>query len=94
MKTLELKEGFLNRHIVGLPKEICNIEIIYKDTFETEVVLCEWKPFNPNNYKPENMPAKGYLGTCIEISGKFIGIGHHAWEQNDSEFIYYKIIYK
>lgn len=91
MKTLEIKEGFLNRHIDGLPKENCNIEIFYKDTFKTEVVLCNWKPFNPSNYK-EKMPAKGYLGTCTTISGKYIGIGYHAWEQNDSEFIYYKLV--
>ena len=78
MKNLDKKEGFLNRHLDDLPKEITNI-IILNDNIE---LLCEWIPFIKNN---------GYLGTARIIDGNHIRIGFHAWEQNDSEFTYYKL---
>ena len=36
------------------------------------------------------MPCEGYLGTAKVIEGRYTGIGFHAWEQNDSEFIFHK----
>lgn len=78
MKSSEKKEGFLNRHLDGLPKETINI-IILNDNIE---LLCEWIPCIKNN---------GYLGTSTVIKGKYKGIGFHAWEQNELEFIYYKL---
>lgn len=76
-------KGFLNKHDNPLPDKQCIIEIIVND----ENYLCDWEP------KDENTIAdKGYIGTAKVISGKYKGIGFHAWEQNDYEFINYKII--
>ena len=57
-----------------------------------------WKPFNPNDYTAETMPSKGYLGTFegqveSQINPKsIVTIGYHAWEQNNFEFLMYKLI--
>lgn len=43
--------------------------------------------FDKSNYSKENMPSKGYLGTAKIDEGMYKGVGFHAWEQNNSEFI-------
>ncbi len=91
-KTIENREGYLNRHLVPLPTKVCTIKIIVKDYSGEHATLCEWKPFEAQIYNGSEFPADGYLGTAKELQGVFSGIGHHAWEQNDSEFIYYKIV--
>lgn len=93
-KNLEKREGFLNRHVVGLPKQKAVIKIVTKDIDGEHIDLCEWSPFDPNNYKGATLPGKDFLGTAKVIEGKFpgIGIGFHAWECNNSEFIYYSLI--
>lgn len=48
-----------------------------------------WTPFNPKNYTEVNMPSEGYLGTFRDNVTKH---GFHAWEQNQSEFIYYEVL--
>jgi hypothetical protein len=35
---------------------------------------------------------EGYLGTAKVIKGRYVGIGFHAWEQNNSEFIWYAVV--
>lgn len=95
MKNLEEREGFKNRHINGLPDKVCTIKIIKQEVDsdrragEHEYV-CQWKPYNPDNYNEHIMPSKGYLGTAKVIEGISTGIGFHAWNQNDHEFIYWK----
>ena len=81
------KEGFVNRHTHGLPDKITTLRIVDGEN----VYLCEWKPFDKNHYSKENMPAEGYLGTAEVIEGGFKGIGFHAWEQNNSEFVWYTV---
>lgn len=102
MKNLEPKEGYKNRHIDGLPLTKTNIHILIKHVEGDSTELSEWKPFDPSEYTGEiitridsmtsyiNMPAKGYQGTAKLLEGKFKGIGYHAWEQNNSEFVYWK----
>lgn len=94
MKTKDTsnRKGFKNRHIEGLPKENCIIKIIYNDFQGDCEMLCEWKPFNKSDYTKEDMPSNGYLGTARKIVKPFKGIGFHAWEQNNSEFVYYSIM--
>jgi len=94
MKNLEKRErdGFLNRHTDGLPKEKAIIKITIEDCEGEQELLCEWKSFCPKDYKEEDMPAKGYQGTARVVESKHKGIGFHAWTQNNSEFIYYKIV--
>lgn len=89
-KNKEVKEGWLNRHIDGLPKEGCLMEIIVND-YNKFQSLCTWTPFNRKEYDSINMPAKGYLGTCRDLKDR---VGFHAWEQNDSEFVYYRLLNK
>jgi hypothetical protein len=90
MKNLELREGYKNRHVDGLPKEKTVMTVIHSDTDGEHSYVCEWTPFNKESYKEWNIPSEGYLGTVQVIEGRFKGIGFHAWEQNNSEFIYYK----
>lgn len=89
MKNLKNREGYKNRHTDELPKEACIIKIIHEDSFGEAIFLCEWKPFNEQEYTNKMLPDKGYLGTAEVISGTFKGIGFNAWQQNNSEFIYY-----
>jgi hypothetical protein len=83
---------YLNRKNTPLPKKECIIKLKRDDADGEKVYVCKWKPFFPHNYTEENMPAEGYLGTASVIQGRYEGIGFHAWEQNESEFIYYSII--
>ena len=91
IKNLEPREGYKNRHVDGMPDYGCDMYIVHKDTFEEMIFLCAWRPYDPNNYPVDDQPSKGYLGSCKVISGNLRGIGFNAWEQNDHEFIYYKI---
>lgn len=52
----------------------------------------DWVPFDRKQYTEINMPHEWYLGTAKAIEGMYTGVGFHAWNQNDSEFVYYKII--
>ena len=79
---------YKNRKDTPLPDNNCSIQIIQNDV----IYNCDQKPFNPSNYSANDLPAKGYLGTATVISGYYKGIGFNVWEQNDSEFIYYKIL--
>lgn len=90
MKNLEAKPGWLNRHIDGIPDKVAIIKIITKDYSGEHQDTCKWTPFNKDDYNESNMPSPGYLGTARVLLG--ISIGFHAWEQNNSEFVYYKYI--
>lgn len=83
------KDGFTNRKISKLPNEKLIIDIIVPRAAGEEIYKCEWIPYNSEDYKVQ--PAIGFLGTTTVISGKYSGIGFHVWDQNDAEFIYYKI---
>jgi hypothetical protein len=85
---------FINRHTHGLPKEKCTIEIITGYTNNEAIYLCEWLPFDKSENTETSMPAEGYLGTAKVIGGNYDGIGFHAWEQNNSEFVWYVLVYK
>lgn len=91
MKNLQPREGFKNRHIDGLPEDICEMKIIDKDSYGENIILCEWTPLSKRN-PDHGTPYEGYLGTVKVIERKHNGIGFHAWEQNDSEFIYYALV--
>lgn len=96
-KTLTELEGFRNRHLNPLPTEKCTISIL-KNDFEKigrvqKIYNCKWYPYKKENYEhlhSDLQPSEGYLGTAV--INTVHGIGFHAWEQNDSEFIYYQII--
>lgn len=91
MKNLEPRQGFKNRHTDGLPDTVCLIWIIKKDSEGEHIYLCEWEPFDKSQYTEINMPSNGYLGTATIMTGRYHGTGFHAWEQNNSQFIYYQI---
>jgi len=92
MKNLEKRDGFKNRHIDGLPTKKVNMKVVTNDVDGEHIMLCQWKPFNREEYSASNMPADGYLGTVKVIEEQFNGIGFHAWEQNNSEFVYYSVV--
>lgn len=89
MKNLEQREGLINRHTHGLPATKCRIIILTEDISGEHRFLCQYTPFDKNNYNESNMPAQGYLGTAKVIAGNHKGIGFHCWESNNSEFVYY-----
>ncbi len=78
-----LTENWKDRHITPLPKEECQMTIL---TNEGEFTG-EWIPLEPENKDKFN---KGYLGT-VRVKAEIQDIGFHAWEQNNSEFQYYKL---
>ena len=83
------KHNFLDRSKSGLPIEKCKVEIIVTSKIAgDELFRCMWIPYDENL----NPPKPGYLGTARITRGDFQGIGFHAWEQNESEFIYYRIL--
>jgi hypothetical protein len=90
MKNTEQLQGFLNRHEVGMPTEKCRISVVTKASGFEPVELCDWEPFDESEHTKKDMPASGYLGTAYTVNGQF-RLGFHAWEQNNSEFIYYSI---
>ena len=92
MKNLKKRKGFSNRHLDGLPAEKVNMKIVINDTYGEHIMLCEWTPFDEKDYSADNMPGESYLGTVRVIEEKFKGIGFHAWEKNNHEFIYYSIV--
>ena len=92
MKNLEQKEGFSNRHTDGLPNKITTMRVVQKDADGEHIHLCEWHPIDRNQYSRNTMPSEGYLGCAIVIEGKYKGIGFNAWQQNNSEFVWYNII--
>lgn len=92
MKNLEQREGFVNRHTNGLPKEKCAMKVVIKYVDGEDIFLCEWNPFDKSQYTETNMHAKGYLGTVEVIEGRYKGIGFNAWEQNNSEFVWYAVV--
>jgi len=92
MKNLSHREGFLNRHITELPTKKCVMKVVTNDIDGEHIDLCEWEPFDIGKYNGKTLPAEGYIGTVSVIEGRYIGIGFHAWQQNDSEFIWYSIV--
>jgi len=92
MKNLQQRDGFVNRHTNSLPKEMCIMKVVTKDVDGEHIHLCEWKPFDKNQYMKIDLPCEGYLGTAKVIQGRYTGIGFHAWEQNNSEFVWYIVV--
>lgn len=91
MKNTQQREGFLNRHTHPLPTHVSTMIIKYVENVE-HVYLCKWEPFDKTKYTEKDMPPEGYVGTATVIEGTYAGIGFHAWEQFNSEFIYYKLV--
>ncbi len=89
-KNLKRRSGFLNRHKEALPSVKCAMKIVTNDIDGEHIYLCQWNPYNEAEWVAA-YNKWGYLGTCKVIEGKFAGIGFHAWEQNNSEFIYYSV---
>jgi len=81
MITTTDREGWINRHTHGMPEGKCIIQIIHNDTNGENIYKCRW--FSGNGLD-------GYLGTAIKGRGN--NIGWHAIKDNDSEFVYYKLI--
>lgn len=90
MKNTIEKDGFINRHLNPLPLHKCRIIILTEDLSCEHQFLCSYTPLDKSKYNETNMPAQGYLGTAKVIAGKHIGIEFHVWENNNSEFVYYK----
>lgn len=92
MITLINKAGMINRHIEGLPKNKCKINIYHDDGKDKRLIYCQWNPFDVHNHKENFTPDTGYIGTAIVIQKEWCGIEFHAWKTDNNEFIYYNII--
>ena len=87
---------YLNRKETPLPKERALIRILHNDVIMGMLEhVCEWLPHHPESWPHDRpKPDNGYIGTAKVIMGRYKGIGLHAWEQNDSEFIYYELYHE
>lgn len=67
---------------------------LHLDDIEKSHIEEIWKPFKKEDCSEYMYPSNGYLGSVIVpiVENSIFTIGFHAWEQNDSEFVYYKII--
>jgi len=88
------KEGYVNRHATPLPTQKTKMFIITTDIDGEHEDLCEWQPYVQTDSDSlwAELPGKGYLGTARTLRDNLPNIGFHAWEQNDSEFVLYKIV--
>lgn len=84
MLKVKPKKDWLNRHVDGAPEHLSTIQILVEYDGENEKHVCEWRSAPPNH------PSNGFLGTATIIQGNYRGVGFHAWEQNNSEFVYYR----
>jgi len=93
IKKTVSKEGYVNRHATPLPTQKTNMYIITNDFDGEHEYLCEWLPYSHKNAGMwAELPGKGYLGTARTFMVNVINRGFDAWEQNDSEFVLYKIV--
>ena len=83
---------WLNRKEIPLPKKKGFIEIKWPGMDGEHVYLCSWRPYDPKDYEGLLKPTEGYLGTATVVEGSHPGIGYNAWEQNDHEFLYYRLV--
>ncbi len=91
-RNLAQREGWINRHIDGMPKCEATVKIITIHMGKEVEDVCVWKPYNPKDWEGKSMPAPDYLGSCTTIKGDYVGIGFNAWVGHDSEFVYYSIL--
>ena len=70
-----------DRKVDALPNDKCAIEIFN----DGEWLACEWNPRTT-----DSQADVGYIGTARTTSST-IQIGLHAWEQNNSEFRYFRL---
>jgi len=94
MRNLNARKDYKNRHLDGLPVDKAIVRIIRKDAGEDveRVLLCQWHSYKKEDYVKGFQPHEGYLGTMRIVEEDYNGVGFNAWEQNNSEFIYYKLI--
>lgn len=91
MKNLANRKGFINRHIEGMPKQRCKVKVVTNDVDRENIFICEWEPLD-KSMRGEDYAQKGYLGTVKIIEGRYKGIGFHAWEHSNSEFVWYAVL--
>jgi len=94
MKNLEKREGYLNRHLNPLPVDnIYPIEFISNNLEGEHIYKGLWYPALADKYDEENKPIKNYLGYVkTKEPHNSCDISFYVWEQNDSQFVYYKIL--
>lgn len=90
-KNFEDRKGWENRNIKPLPTEKCIIFIIKNDVDGESIHLCKWKPYNYEEHLQIRKPSEVYLGSAKTID-RNINIGFSIWNQNNDEFIYYKVV--
>lgn len=81
MKNLEVKEGYKNRHLDGLPDTVVYIKIIHSGN--DGVILCKWYPVTNGQHS---------WGTVLGTARDSNGLGYHAWLENNDEFVYYSLV--
>jgi hypothetical protein len=94
MKNLNKRLGYKNRHLDDLPEDKAIVYVIINDAGEDEerIMLCQWFAYNREDYVGRLTPDVGYLGHMIVVEEEYNGIGFNAWEQTNSEFVYYQNI--
>jgi hypothetical protein len=90
MKNLEVKEGYKNRHLDGLPDTEVFMKIIHSG--QDGVILCKWFPGKKRITDRSKVMGTAPYFTTLGTARSFDGIGYHAWEDNNDEFTYYSVI--
>jgi hypothetical protein len=81
-------KGLFDRRKYPLPNNKSILIILVNESDGLNKYLCEYTPMiNTSTYMHS-----GLIGFAKVIYGEYTGIAFNVWEQNESEFIYYKII--
>jgi len=64
IKILKKKNGFKNRHLDGLPDKKVNMKVVINDVDGERIMLCEWNPFNKNEYFKKRSSCRRILRNC------------------------------
>ena len=71
----------------GLPKDACEITIwVLGQDFKAD-----WRPFTFDDYNEENLPPPNFMGTATIKEGTLKGVGMHAYQHTNEEFVFYKL---
>ena len=80
---LSKKEGYMNRHVDGMPRVTKNTTITVMIEGIERDMDCLWIP-------SQNIGKHDYIGTAIVNSGEYAGLGFNAWTTTNDEFVHYK----
>jgi len=86
-KRTQIKKGFLNRHVDGMPKKRCKIKILYEDLDGDMILDCIWDPYKKKSETQKTKTDETYLGIIKSLD---FDPWFEVFSTNNDKFVYYK----